>query len=66
MSDYTVEELRSAAAARVENTSLRGAAREIGMSPSGLKKFLLGTSPYAATLRKLRTWFNNKAYYGGG
>jgi hypothetical protein len=66
MSQYTVEELRSAAAARVENTSLRGTAREIGLSPTGLKKFLLGTKPYAATQRKLQTWFNNKPYYGGG
>lgn len=66
MSEYTVAELRSAAAARVEATSLRRTAREIGLSPTGLSKFLSGTKPYMKTLRKLRRWFNNKPYYGGG
>lgn len=53
----TVQHLREMAAARVENTSLRGVAREIGMSPTGLKKFLMGTSPYSPTLRRLRKWY---------
>ncbi|HET7228449.1 MAG TPA: hypothetical protein VFJ16_00470 [Longimicrobium sp.] len=53
----TVQHLREMAAARVENTSLRGVAREIGMSPTGLKKFLGGTSPYSPTLRRLRKWY---------
>jgi hypothetical protein len=52
-----VQHLREMAAARVENTSLRGVAREIGMSPTGLKKFLLGTAPYSPTLRRLRKWY---------
>ena len=52
-----IRHLREAATARVENTSLRSVAREIGMSPTGLKKFLLGTSPYAPTLRRLRSWY---------
>jgi hypothetical protein len=51
-----VEHLRELAAARVERTSLRGVAREIGMSPTGLKKFLLGTAPYSPTVRRLRKW----------
>ncbi|HET7462081.1 MAG TPA: hypothetical protein VFJ82_12570 [Longimicrobium sp.] len=53
----TVQHLRDMAAARVERTSLRGVAREIGMSPTGLKKFLLGTAPYSPTLRRLRKWY---------
>lgn len=53
----SVEHLRDTAAARVENTSLRSVAREIGMSPTGLKKFLLGTAPYSPTLRRLRNWY---------
>ncbi|HEU4556301.1 MAG TPA: hypothetical protein VFS20_00580 [Longimicrobium sp.] len=53
----TVQHLRDLAAARVENTSLRGVAREIGMSPTGLKKFLMGTSPYSPTIRRLRRWY---------
>ena len=52
-----IRHLREAATARVENTSLRCVAREIGMCPTGLKKFLLGTSPYAPTLRRLRSWY---------
>jgi hypothetical protein len=55
--DATVQYLREMAAARVESTSLRGVAREIGMSPTGLKKFLLGTAPYSPTLRRLRKWY---------
>lgn len=53
----TVQYLREMAAARVEQTSLRGVAREIGMSPTGLKKFLLGTAPYSPTVRRLRKWY---------
>lgn len=53
----TTKHLRETAAARVENTSLRSVAREIGMSPTGLKKFLLGTAPYSPTLRRLRNWY---------
>ena len=59
--DETVQHLRSLAAARVEHTSLRGVAREIGMSPTGLKKFLLGPAPYAPTLRRLRKWYVSHA-----
>ena len=55
--EATVAHLREMAAARVENTSLRGVAREIGMSPTGLKKFLMGTAPYSPTLRRLRKWY---------
>jgi hypothetical protein len=53
----TIKHLREMAAARVENTSLRSVAREIGMSPTGLKKFLMGTAPYSPTLRRLRNWY---------
>lgn len=56
-----IEELRTAAAARVAATSLRGAAREIGMSPSGLQKFLNGTDPYEPTLLRLRAWYGDDA-----
>lgn len=55
--DVTVGFLRDAAASRIERTSLRGVAREIGLSPTGLKKFILGTRPYSPTLRRLRRWY---------
>lgn len=53
----SIRHLREAAEKRVENTSLRKVAREIGMSPTGLKKFLLGTAPYSPTIRRLRNWY---------
>jgi hypothetical protein len=53
----SIRHVREAAAARVENTSLRNVAREIGMSPMGLRNFLHGTEPYAPTLRRLRNWY---------
>jgi|tagenome__1003787_1003787.scaffolds.fasta_scaffold20989397_7 hypothetical protein len=64
--DATVHHMRSLAAARVEHTSLRGVAREIGMSPTGLKKFLLGTAPYSPTLRRLRRWYVHHAELPSG
>lgn len=54
-----IERLRAAATTRVKVTSLRKAAREIGMSPSGLQKFLNGTAPYEPTLHRLRTWYGD-------
>jgi hypothetical protein len=53
----TIRHMREVAAARVENTSLRGVAREIGMSPMGLRNFIRGTDPYSPTLRRLRNWY---------
>jgi hypothetical protein len=49
--------LRLAAGEYVQNTSLRTAAREIGLSPMGLRMFLQGGRPQTRTLRKLRDWF---------
>lgn len=64
--EATVQHLRAAAHQRVETTSLRGAAREIGLSPTGLKKFLMGTSPYSTTLRRLRRWYLEHGATAGG
>jgi len=64
--EATVRHLREMAAARVRNTSLRGVAREIGMSPTGLKKFLLGTAPYSPTVRRLRRWYIHHAALPNG
>lgn len=52
----TPADLRNAAALAVEQSSLRSVSREIGLSPTGLKKFLNGTNPYSPTLRRLRRW----------
>lgn len=53
----TLRHMREVAAARVADTSLRGVAREIGMSPMGLRNFIHGTDPYSPTLRRLRNWY---------
>ena len=52
-----IERLREAVRAMAENRSLRKVAREIGMSASGLKKFLEGAAPYSPTRRRLRRWY---------
>lgn len=56
-----IPQLRAAVAERVERTSLRNAAREIGMSPTGLKKFLDGNMPYTKTIHRLRAWYVHHA-----
>jgi AcrR family transcriptional regulator len=47
---------RELARLRVAETSLRNVAREIGMSPGGLKGCLDGSDPLRKTLEKLRAW----------
>jgi hypothetical protein len=56
----TIEQLRSQILRAVERSSFRAVAQEVGMSPTGLKKFTAGASPYTATLRRLRTWYLNQ------
>jgi hypothetical protein len=53
----SIERLRESVAARARSTSLRAVAREVGMSPSGLDKFLSGGNPYSGTRRKLYNWW---------
>ena len=52
-----IDAIREAARLAVEAGSLRAVAREVGMSPMGLRHFLDGRSPYAATARKLTAWY---------
>lgn len=53
--------LRSAAAKRVEETTLRETADEIGMSFSGLRSFIDGGSPQKKTIQKLVAWFYKRS-----
>ncbi|HEX2191134.1 MAG TPA: hypothetical protein VHG51_19655 [Longimicrobiaceae bacterium] len=53
----SVARLREAVARWVEKTSLRQAARETGMSPTGLRKVLGGSRVHASTERKLLAWY---------
>lgn len=53
----SIDVLREAARQYVDATSLRHAARDIGMSPTGLRGFLDGADPYGKTQRKLTQWY---------
>ena len=54
-----VDAIRDALKLAVEATSLRSVAREVGMSPMGLRNFVSGRSltSYSATVRKLNAWY---------
>ena len=52
-----VEVLRRTAAARAAATSVSQVAREVGLTPRGLQKFLNGSDPYSATRQKLERWY---------
>lgn len=56
-----LDRLREAVEDSVAASSLRGVAREVGMSPSGLQKFRDGATPYSSTRRKLEHWFMREA-----
>ena len=56
--------LREAVERQVSARSLRHAARQVGMSPTGLQKFLAGSAPSDATCRKLERWAFDKAVAG--
>jgi hypothetical protein len=49
--------LRARLAARLETASLRQVARDVGMTPSGLRHVLDGGRPQSATRRKLEAWY---------
>ncbi|HEU0299673.1 MAG TPA: hypothetical protein VFR37_09470, partial [Longimicrobium sp.] len=53
----TVATIRDFARRRVEETSLRKVARQVGMSPSGLAKFIAGSAPYRRTIGRLESWY---------
>jgi len=55
--DVPVEELRNAVRERVAEKSIRVVAQETGMSPTGLWRFIGGTSPYLKTQRRLQAWY---------
>jgi hypothetical protein len=59
-----VNVLREAVRAYVAEVTLRPAAKEIGMSSSGLHTFLQGTSPHSVTVRKLTTWYLRRVAEG--
>ena len=62
--DDALARLREVVGREVAARSLRSAARQVGMSPSGLANFLEGTPPTGATSRKLERWLASCAAGG--
>jgi transcriptional regulator with XRE-family HTH domain len=56
-----LERFRIALKDAIAGSSLRSVARAVGMSPTGLTKFLNGTQPYGPTVERLRWWYYSKA-----
>ncbi len=56
-----LERYRTALEDAIALTSLREVARQVGMSPTGLTKFLDGTNPYGTTIERVRFWYYNRA-----
>ncbi|HEU4561216.1 MAG TPA: hypothetical protein VFS20_25410 [Longimicrobium sp.] len=56
-----LERYRIALEDAIALTSLRAVARAVGMSPTGLTKFIDGTNPYGRTLERVRTWYFTRA-----
>jgi hypothetical protein len=53
----SLERLRETVALRVQATSLGTVARQVGMSPTGLEKFLAGEMPYSRSRQRLQEWW---------
>ncbi|HET7461697.1 MAG TPA: hypothetical protein VFJ82_10625 [Longimicrobium sp.] len=56
-----LERYRIALKDAIAFASLRAVAGAVGMSPTGLTKFLDGSNPYGRTLERVRTWYYNRA-----
>ncbi|NNC30440.1 hypothetical protein HKM21_14300 [Longimicrobium terrae] len=57
LSGSPIPRIRGAIRFKVHQTSLRAVARSVGLSPSGLSRFVDGANPNPGTIRKLRTWY---------
>jgi hypothetical protein len=64
--DVSIVRLRDAVRERVEATSRRGTAREIGVTPRGLELFLSGSKPQPKTLAKLLGWYEQHVALNDG
>ncbi|HEY0023394.1 MAG TPA: hypothetical protein VGB24_10805 [Longimicrobium sp.] len=56
--------LRQAAREAMERTSSRAVARDVDMSPLGLREFIAGAEPRSATIRKLTAWYIRQREHG--
>ena len=61
MEHAACERFRAALRHAIARSTLRTVAKDVGMSPSGLQKFLDGTNPYGKTRERLRLWYFREA-----
>ena len=52
-----IARIAEAMRARIEETTLRDTAGELGMSPAGLRLLASRSRPHGATMRRARAWF---------
>jgi hypothetical protein len=52
-----LDEIRAALRARAEEAGYRETARQVGISPNGLRGILDGKNPYTKSLRALNAWY---------
>jgi hypothetical protein len=60
----SIRVLRQAAREAMERTSSRAVARDVDMSPLGLREFIAGAEPRSATIRKLTAWYIRQREHG--
>ena len=58
------ERFRDAVRQAIARSTLRVVARDVGMSPTGLRNFLDGTNPYGKTRERLQLWYFREAGFG--
>jgi hypothetical protein len=62
---FGIDQVREFAQKRVEMTSLREVAADVGMSFSGLFSFLQGGEPYSRNRQKLVDWYIRTRHAAG-
>ena len=60
----SVDAIRDAAARAAKANGIRATAREVGMSVTGFRAFLEGSTPFQSTREKLMAWYLRRAASG--
>lgn len=60
----SVDAIRAAAARAAKANGIRATAREVGMSVTGFRAFLEGSTPFESTREKLTAWYLRNAAAG--
>jgi hypothetical protein len=60
----SVDVIRAAAARAAKVNGIRATARDVGMSVTGFRAFLEGSTPFRSTREKLTAWYLRRAAAG--